>query len=268
MPTAVARDVSLSIGARHLYTVLDSRQGAKTCQRLLMATLAADMGVSDRTVRRYLAELVTAGYVAKKATGKSLQFTVINEQRKPRVIPSPVTGNRPDRSLVTALQSNNSIKNKKASSYEIPAITNERAQVKTAAAKSGVDSLTLEQFRDLLPSHLRPNPETHLSVTLREAIERGWTIGGLAAALKAEIPNPHAGPGMAVKMLRELSKRPPDEYTPTPPRPARYDPINECRHGVIKVYGGCEHCALDRVIAKALAEPLPTDLSEFSDAPY
>lgn len=246
VPTSVARDTGLSLGARHLYTVLDGRQGAKTCQRVRMATLAGDLGVCPKTISRYLAELVTAGYVTKKRTGKALILTVINHERGPRTIPRPVTSVHSDETPVSTPLSNNSMRNKKASSYENLTVTREPDKTTPAAAADRVDSITLEQFRDLLPDHLRPRPETHLAVTLAQALTRGWHIQGLVAAIKAEIPNPHAGPGMTVKMLRELSQRPADEYAGPPVRAPRYDRINECEHGVLKVYGGCIPCAEDR----------------------
>ena len=249
-PSSVVRDPHLSLGARTLYTLIDSHQGVKGRQRLKIATLAGELGVSDRATSRYINELKAAGHLTTKATGRSLSFTVTNPSRRSKltadspaqVIPRPAKSGERDLPPVARLQSINPLSNKKACTQEIPTITVEITETRNAAAKSGIDSLTLEQFRDLLPEQIRPRPETHLANTLAAALERGWTVQGLALAIKAEIPNPQAGPGLTVKILRQLSQRPPAEYSPPPAPKPRYDRATECEHGVLKVYGGCGYC--------------------------
>ena len=249
-PSSVVRDPHLSLGARTLYTLIDSHQGVKGRQRLKIATLAGELGVSDRATSRYINELKAAGHLTTKATGRSLSFTVTNPSRRSKltadspaqVIPRPAKSGERDLPPVARLQSINPLSNKKACTQEIPTITVEITETRNAAAKSGTDSLTLEQFRDLLPAQIRPRPETHLANTLAAALERGWTVQGLALAIKAEIPNPQAGPGLTVKILRQLSQRPPSEYSPPPAPKPRYDSATECEHGVLKVYGGCGYC--------------------------
>lgn len=265
-PSSVVRDPHLSLGARTLYTLIDSHQGVKGRQRLKIATLAGELGVSDRATSRYINELKAAGHLTTKATGRSLSFTVTNPSRRSKltadspaqVIPRPAKSGERDLPPVARLQSINPLSNKsinrlsqkntvqsinaKACTHEIPTVTVEITETQNAAAKSGTDSLTLEQFRDLLPEQIRPRPETHLANTLAAALERGWTVQGLALAIKAEIPNPQAGPGLTVKILRQLSQRPPSEYSPPPAPKPRYDSATECEHGVLKVYGGCGYC--------------------------
>ena len=250
VPSSILRDPHLSLGARTLYTLIDSHQGVKGRQRLKIATLAGELGVSDRATSRYINELKAAGHLTTKATGRSLSFTVTNPSRRSKltadspaqVIPRPAKSGERDLPPVARLQSINPLSNKKACTQEIPTITVEITETRNAAAKSGTDSLTLEQFRDLLPEQIRPRPETHLANTLAAALERGWTVQGLALAIKAEIPNPQAGPGLTVKILRQLSQRPPSEYSPPPAPKPRYDSATECEHGVLKVYGGCGYC--------------------------
>ena len=250
VPSSILRDPHLSLGAKALYGVIDSHQGDQSKQQLKIATLAGELGISDRTTRRYITELKAAGHLTTKVTMRSSVFTVINPSRRPKltadspakVIPRSVISDRTTRSSVTGLKSINPLSNKKACTQEIPTITVEITETRNAAAKSGTDSLTLEQFRDLLPEQIRPRPETHLANTLAAALERGWTVQGLALAIKAEIPNPQAGPGLTVKILRQLSQRPPAEYSPPPAPKPRYDRATECEHGVLKVYGGCGYC--------------------------
>ena len=272
-PSSVVRDPHLSLGARTLYTLIDSHQGVKGRQRLKIATLAGELGVSDRATSRYINELKAAGHLTTKATGRSLSFTVTNPSRRSKltadspaqVIPRPAKSGERDLPPVARLQSINPLSNKKACTQEIPTITVEITETRNAAAKSGTDSLTLEQFRDLLPEQIRPRPETHLANTLAAALERGWTVQGLALAIKAEIPNPQAGPGLTVKILRQLSQRPPDEYgTPDQYRDNGYGDM--CEESLIRA-------TRQRASRREYSEPMRVSAgdyqrSDFDEPPY
>ena len=273
VPSSILRDPHLSLGAKALYGVIDSHQGDQSKQQLKIATLAGELGISDRTTRRYITELKAAGHLTTKVTMRSSVFTVINPSRRPKltadspakVIPRSVISDRTTRSPVTGLKSINPLSNKKACTQEIPTITVEITETRNAAAKSGTDSLTLEQFRDLLPEQIRPRPETHLANTLAAALERGWTVQGLALAVKAEIHNPQAGPGLTVKILRQLSQRPPDEYgTPDQYRDNGYGDM--CEESLIRA-------TRQRASRREYSEPMRVSAgdyqrSDFDEPPY
>lgn len=99
-PVAVLRDNTLSRDARLLFAILDARQGQSGSARVRIATLCQDTGASDKSVRRWLDELRSAGLVATQQTGRSMAIYVSNASRTGRT----VTRDRADRSPVTALQ--------------------------------------------------------------------------------------------------------------------------------------------------------------------
>lgn len=111
-PSEVTRDRSLSRDARLLFVILDGRQGSSASTRVRLDTLAADLDASERSVRRWLDELRTAGLVQTQQTGRSLVFTVRNLSRR-TVTPDrprstrPDTGVHSDRTQVAAPLSNN-----------------------------------------------------------------------------------------------------------------------------------------------------------------
>lgn len=135
-PAQVLMDGRLSRDARLLYAVLDLRQGQAASVRVRIATLATDLGASDKSVRRWMDELRAVGMVTTRQTGRSLILAVINVSRMAsaarsvagdrngvsnavthaeqiavtgdRSEPRSVTADQPDRSLVTALQIHNS----------------------------------------------------------------------------------------------------------------------------------------------------------------
>jgi len=63
IPNYVLRDRSLSLAARLVYTMLLSYAWQEERCFPGQARLAADLGVDERSVRRYLAELRERGYV-------------------------------------------------------------------------------------------------------------------------------------------------------------------------------------------------------------
>ena len=69
IPNYVLRDGSLSLGARLIYTMLLSYAWQEKRCFPGQARLAADLGVDERSVRRYLAELRESGYVDWKQRG-------------------------------------------------------------------------------------------------------------------------------------------------------------------------------------------------------
>ena len=69
IPNYVLRDCSLSLGARLTYTMLLSYAWQESRCFPGQTRLAADLGVDERSVRRYLVELRGSGYVDWKQQG-------------------------------------------------------------------------------------------------------------------------------------------------------------------------------------------------------
>lgn len=69
IPNYVLGDQSLSLGARLIYTMLLSYAWQEKRCFPGQARLAADLGVDERSVRRYLVELRDRGYVDWKQRG-------------------------------------------------------------------------------------------------------------------------------------------------------------------------------------------------------
>lgn len=82
-PNAVLRDARLSIQARLLYVVLDGHAGVRGRVRVRDATIVAELGCCERSFYKWSAELVAAGHIERKGTGRSAITTVINRVRTP-----------------------------------------------------------------------------------------------------------------------------------------------------------------------------------------
>jgi hypothetical protein len=216
VPHTVARDTRLSVGARLLYVVLDGRAGRRgTCQ-VGQIVLAADLGVTDRTVRDLVAELVAAGLLDATRTRGTTIYRVHNmaRDRKPSSaqIGSPVPV-RPEAGFRSIEQQ--VFRNKQASNKGVAA----QAVNTPAAAESidptptGPDPFEVEVFLDGLPDRLRPEVTHRVATDLNRAfMTNGWTGKGLAAQVSRSITNPLATPALTVKVLRDLATRPADSY--------------------------------------------------------
>ena len=84
-PNAVLRDTRLSTTARLLYSLLDGRRAAGPGKskgiRVSVATLAADLGCAESTVRRVAGELEDAGWLARRRTGRTSSWALTNPVR-------------------------------------------------------------------------------------------------------------------------------------------------------------------------------------------
>ena len=84
-PNAVIRDGRLSPVARLLYVILDGRRAVKSRGiRVNVATLAADLGCSESSVRRAAVDLEAAGWLARRRTGRSSSWLLTNPVRTGR----------------------------------------------------------------------------------------------------------------------------------------------------------------------------------------
>jgi len=232
VPRAVVTDSSLSITARLLFTVLDSRQGTNDYVRVGRQALADDLGVSLGSVKRALNELVEAGLIVREATGRTNSYTVVNLSRNGRLEQSVKAhakaarkAQRPtpepsDGSPVSRLQSKNSLIKNKASTTAPPKASEEPpAEVAVAAAgdhekkqKPSVEPFLVERFLASLPDHLRPKETQAVADAVAVGAQRGWEPELLAARIVEEIPNRNAGPGLTVSLLRQFCQQPPAEF--------------------------------------------------------
>jgi len=79
VPHSVARDSTLSPPARLLWVILEGRQGQHTHARVSLKVLAADMGASKSSVKRWLIELTQAGLLTIKHTGRTSMYTALKQ---------------------------------------------------------------------------------------------------------------------------------------------------------------------------------------------
>lgn len=243
-PHEVIRDPSLSRDARLLYVDLDGRQGSGGPFRVRVETLAAEMGASDKSVRRWLDELRDRGLVVTRQTGRSLILHVHNSERRSvtrdrSVDPRSVTTDRSDRSPVTALQSNNKRE-----------ITNNNSNGRPSAADVAADPyLTAIEQRTLVPIRLTRSVADDLSQIRQQGLSPDAVAVLVDAYLNTrdDIRNPG---GFIRWTLQDLAagnrpeqlQLPLDQPTPTP---IRYDDLvtaEPCEHGDIRGAVGCALC--------------------------
>lgn len=264
LPHAIARDPRLTRSARLLWAVLRGRQQSnKRGIRVKQSTLAEDLGVTERTVRRLVAELVSAGLLTVIQTGRSASYVVHNVSRASTQMPpqdASVGHECPTRQDIHVLAIEEEALSKKASTLSRPSAG--RPQAAPAAASTTAaqeltdaipepDPIQRQAFLDALPAHLRPADSPHVADALAQALHNGWTVPAIAAAIAQQVTNPNARPGMAVTALRDLSRRPAREYdspSSQTPIPGRYDPTApRCEHGA--ELGCCPFCRRQRTSA-------------------
>ena len=84
IPNYVLRDHSLSLGARLAYTMLLSYAWQESRCFPGQARLATDLGVDERSVRRYLVELREKGYVdwRQRGFGRPNLYYILDIERE------------------------------------------------------------------------------------------------------------------------------------------------------------------------------------------
>ncbi|MBI3734105.1 MAG: Rrf2 family transcriptional regulator [Chloroflexi bacterium] len=85
LPYVVLRDTRLSIGARLSYAVLLSYAWQKESTFVGQRQMAADMGISERHLRRFLAELSHAQYIAVMRADKRFGNTYLLKDVKTKL---------------------------------------------------------------------------------------------------------------------------------------------------------------------------------------
>lgn len=111
VPRSVLTDTRLSDRAVRVYSILDARTTGRAVY-VRVDTLAADLGVSPRTVERSLAELVALGYVVRERTRGVARTALLNPVRREARQPRPDRFVAPDPTDLSDTTRNNSLRSK------------------------------------------------------------------------------------------------------------------------------------------------------------
>ena len=249
VPHSLSRDSTLSDSAFRLWVVLEGSQGSHSQSQLKRETLAADMGKSVSAIGRALKELTAAGLLETVRTRGASFYKITH----PDLVKKG--HKRPTRKVINDPYIEQEVSKEINTSKQVPALTTERLKVPAAAAQTvelekafpDTDPFEVLAYTEALPKYLQPKRNKLVPQHVHEAIRHGWTAIELAKAVEKAgnyqtATNP---PGLAIIKLGELAAMSPSEWN-TDRQPQPYDPINECKHGVLKIYGGCENCAEER----------------------
>lgn len=224
LPSAIARDPSLTVTAKAVYWLLDDRQGNRPHVRVGLTVLAADLGISTASLKRALTDLAAAGLIEWKRTGRTSMYATANAARNRRVMaqnrpisdPRKVKSEPSDSSNLTYLQSNNSLGVKKQASnsgIDSPLAGNDAAAATAPASPEGsrgaaspgdgVDAF-IEHF--LKVCHVSLSRNGRVTAALALAMRNGWQPEALAAALRDKPRSVNAGTGVIVLDLESLAQ--------------------------------------------------------------
>ena len=183
-PRAVHTDGALSMTARVLYGLLDSRQTSASRVRLTQRLLADELGVSVRTVGAALAELRAAGWIKAGRTGRSSSYGVINPARAER---------------------------KRSAQSPEPRSNSERAKPKVQSADTEALSALLRSDRSVLVDLMTASSRA----ALQAAQSRGWTLQQIADELNVTSLTTAKKPGAVLATrLQQLADKPsPNQLT-------------------------------------------------------
>jgi hypothetical protein len=106
IPDALVADRSVSSNAVRVWARLDHYAGRRGDAMPSRSTLADDLGMSEATVKRALAELTAAGWITRRRLGSSNVWeTVLNDQARVTGDPCPDPGRPRNGSRVTRSRS-------------------------------------------------------------------------------------------------------------------------------------------------------------------
>jgi hypothetical protein len=179
-----------------------------------------------------VAELVDAGYLTLRQT-KGTAYSVVHNPARDRTQKSPQEAKkgqnchpRSDKNVTFIEQE--LPRNKKASKQVRESVTEGPELVAAAAASfaqelaralPNLDPIAWETYREALPRNLRPAQSRKVCDLVALGLSNSWTATGLAQAVAKEVPNPNAGPGVAVNVLEQLAQQPAREHLqPAPSR--------------------------------------------------
>ena len=234
VPTALIKNPDLSDRALRLWLLLDERQGNAAKMRVKSETLMDDLGWSRPTVTRARSELIKAGLLHTKHSGRSLIYWTVNIARNRRRVlksgaadesnltqqsPKCVKSDAADESNLTQLQSNTSLGIEKQASNsgdrEESPRTTAAAAGSARPASAGSPPLEAAVVRPesadfantfLKVCHVNLDRNNTVMTTLERARLNGWSPHGLAHAVRDQISNPNAGSGVVVKVMKELAQ--------------------------------------------------------------
>jgi len=245
VPASLIQNPEISDSAFRLWCFLEQSQGKHGQSQFKMETIAAKMGKSVSTIGRASKELTAAGFLEIVRTRGASFYKITH----PDLIKKG--HKRPTRSVINDRYIYQEVFNEINTNKQVPALTTERLKVSAAAAQTvELEKASQDQdidpvliYTEALPEYLQPDKNKLIPQHVHEAIRHGWTATELAKAVEKAgnyqtATNP---PGLAVTKLSALAAMAPSEWN-TDRKPQPYDPINECKHGVLKIYGGCESC--------------------------
>jgi hypothetical protein len=207
------------------------------------------MGKSVSAIGRALKELTAAGLLEIVRTRGASFYKITH----PDLVKKG--HKRPTRKVINDPYIKQEIDKEINTSKQVPALSTERLAVSAAAAQYVelektfpiAEPLEVLTYTQTLSKYLRPADTKQVAQHVHEGLRHGWTAAALAKAVETagNYQTANNPPGLAITKLRALAAISPSEWN-TDRKPSTYDPINECKHGVLKVYGGCEDCAAER----------------------
>jgi hypothetical protein len=182
-------DENLSAGSFRTLCLLLDKVGKKPSQRIRQATMAEWLGISTRSVRRAVSELIAAGYLATYRTGRSNSYSLSSSL----VVTKGDSSVLSDRTNLAYPQSNNFLSNNSGS----PSPDNSPKSGREVAAAEDLDPIKEAlntRFREWLDNTLKPL-NTHFSELNVEGIynlkphteaylklKRIWELGDSSAS--------------------------------------------------------------------------------------
>jgi hypothetical protein len=212
VPHSVARDSTLTMQARLLWVILEGRQGQHTHARVSLKVLAADMGASKSSVKRWLIELTQAGLLTIKHTGRTSMYTALKQVERARQRPIRELTGEPSTEQET-------LRKKKAGQPPIGlALVCLTDSPREPQGTTAPRRKQIELFLNTAGQHFPqiPGVTRKVSKALGTLFGMGWQSPELIAELQKSITNPQAGAGLFVTELERLAAIPRQEsYTAT-----------------------------------------------------
>jgi DNA-binding MarR family transcriptional regulator len=290
VPNALLRDPRVSDRAVRLYAVLDGRRAHRQAGiRVGQATLAADLGASESTVKRAAEELEEAGWLRRRRTGRTSLWHLTNpvRDRSQKAVQAVIeeatdqrgTGGEPaghgarsvtadlsDRSPVTSLQSitrEDYKHHRDAAAFQAAGVSDASAKKDTPATGDPVLAAYLREINAATGAQLRPTRA--LRDLVRKIAARGipaeeaaLTAAAWLAAKGSTVTSP-AGFLAAVALPSLANGTSMDEEPPAPtPIPPAFRDLQvqaRCDHGAEA--GRCALCRRGDVWLDEPAAPNP-----------
>lgn len=214
-PHHVARDASLSMSARNLWTIIKGRQAQAPRRRIRLETLMHDTGASKRSVQTWLTELKKAERLEIKITGRASYYTALEPSER-------CSGVHARDAAECMSTKQETLRKKKAK--QLPALTTEGAPSRAPTRR--VESLSTtatdktamraELLLLSLPAQQRPALTNRTLRVFEKLFDMGYSEPEVLAHLKEAITNPKARAGLTVETLEALTQIPHRESNTAP----------------------------------------------------